>query len=126
MDFATDGIFLCGTAHGPADLTESIAQARGAASRAAIPLVNGYVIAEAITSVVDPDKCSGCGTCVSICPYGAIQKNEEDIAETILAACKGCGACASVCPEKAISMRNFTDNQIIAEAQAALAKMEVS
>jgi heterodisulfide reductase subunit A len=126
VDFATDGIFLCGTAHGPADLTESISQALGAASRATIPLVNGYVIAEAITSVVDMDICTGCGTCVSICPYGAIQKNEEGKAETILAACKGCGACASVCPEKAITMRNFTDEQLIAEAYAALEGMEVS
>jgi heterodisulfide reductase subunit A len=72
------------------------------------------------------DICSGCGTCVAICPYGAIQKNEEDKAETILAACKGCGACASVCPEKAITMRNFTDEQLIAEAKAALLEMEVS
>lgn len=126
VDFATDGIFLCGTAHGPADLTESIGQALGAASRAAIPLVKGYVTAEAITSVVDSDICTGCGTCVSICPYGAIQKNEEGKAETILAACKGCGACASVCPEKAITMRNFTDEQILAEAYAALTEMEVS
>jgi heterodisulfide reductase subunit A len=126
VDFATDGIFLCGTAHGPADLTESIAQALGAASRAAIPLVKGYVTAEAITSVVNMDICTGCGTCISICPYGAIQKNEEGKAETILAACKGCGACASVCPEKAITMRNFTDEQLIAEAYAALEEMEVS
>jgi len=126
VDFATDGIFLCGTAHGPADLTESIAQALGAASRAAIPLVNGYVTAEAITSEVEQDICTGCGTCVSICPYGAIVKNDEGKAYTILAACKGCGACASVCPEKAITMRNFTDEQLLAEAHAALAEMEVS
>jgi heterodisulfide reductase subunit A len=126
VDFATDGIFLCGTAHGPADLTESVSQALGAASRAAIPLVNGYVVAEAITSIVDMDICTGCGTCVAICPYGAIQKNEDDKAETILAACKGCGACASVCPEKAITMRNFTDEQLIAEAKAALIELEVS
>jgi heterodisulfide reductase subunit A len=126
VDFATDAIFLCGTAHGPADVTESVGQALGAASRAAIPLVNGYVQAEAITSRVDTDKCSGCGTCIAICPYGAIQKDENDNAETILAACKGCGACASVCPEKAITMRNFTDEQLLAEARAALAPMEVN
>jgi heterodisulfide reductase subunit A len=126
VDFATDGIFLCGTAHGPADLTEAISQALGAASRAAIPLVKGYVQAEAITSDVDQETCTGCGTCITICPYGAMQKNEDGLAYTVLAACKGCGACASVCPEKAITMRNFTDKQLLAEAKAALASMEVS
>ncbi len=123
VDFATDGIFLCGTAHGPADLTESISQAFGAASRAAIPLVKGYVTAEAITSSVNPDLCCGCKTCEGVCPYGAIQVQSTEVgkrAEVILAACKGCGSCASVCPEGAITMRNFTDDQLISEGIAAL------
>lgn len=123
VEFATDGIFLCGTAHGPADLTESISQALGAASRAAIPLIKGYVLAEAITSSVNPDLCCACKTCEGVCPYGAIQvKSTEhgNRAEVIIAACKGCGACASVCPEGAITMRNYTDEQLISEGIAAL------
>jgi heterodisulfide reductase subunit A len=123
VDFATDGIFLCGTAHGPADLTESVGQALGAASRAAIPLVNGFVIAEAISASVNPDLCCACKTCEGVCPYGAIQVQTTDVgkrAEVILAACKGCGSCASVCPEGAINMRNYTDDQLISEGIAAL------
>jgi len=120
VDFATDGIFIAGTAKGPADIAESMDQGLAAASRAAIPLAQGYVQAEAITAVVDHDICSGCGTCIDICPYGAITKNDEGLAEVISAACKGCGCCAASCPELAISMNNYTDDQLLAEALAAL------
>jgi heterodisulfide reductase subunit A len=124
VDFATDGIYLCGTAHAPADIAESVAQAYGAASRATIPMKNGVIRAEAITSVIDEDKCSQCTTCEWVCPYGAIRKVDidENITEmqVIAASCKGCGACASVCPERAISMRNFTDEQLIIQAKAGL------
>jgi heterodisulfide reductase subunit A len=124
VDFATDGIYLCGSAHAPADIAESVAQAYGAASRAAIPMKNGVIRAEAITSVIDKDKCSQCTTCEWVCPYGAIRKVEidENVTEmqVIGASCKGCGACASVCPERAILMRNFTDEQLIVQAKAGL------
>jgi heterodisulfide reductase subunit A len=124
VDFATDGIFLCGCAHAPADIAESVAQAYGAASRAAIPMKNGIIRAEAITSVIDKEKCSQCTTCEWVCPYGAIRKVEiaenETEMQVIGASCKGCGACSSVCPEKAISMRNFTDEQLILQAKAGL------
>jgi heterodisulfide reductase subunit A len=127
VDFATDGIFLCGTAHAPADISESVAQAYGAASRAAIPLKNGIIRAEAITSVIDKEKCSQCTTCEWVCPFGAIRKVELDENDTemqvIAASCKGCGACSSVCPEKAISMRNFTNEQLISQAKAALVEV---
>lgn len=127
VDFATDGIYLCGTAHAPADIAESVAQAYGAASRAAIPMKNGLIRAEAITSVIDKDKCSQCTTCEWVCPFGAIRKVEIDESTTemqvIGASCKGCGACASVCPERAISMRNFTDEQLIVQAKAGLVEV---
>ena len=120
VDFATDGIYVCGTCRGPADITECATQAAAAASRAAIPMAKGYVQAEAITSVVDETKCSGCGTCIQVCPYGALRKNDKGLAEVIVAACKGCGCCGATCPEGAITMTNYTDAQLLAEAKAAL------
>jgi heterodisulfide reductase subunit A-like polyferredoxin len=123
VDFATDGIFLCGTAHGPANIHEAVAQAYGSASHASIPMGKGYVQAEAIVSHVDPESCSGCRSCEVVCPYGAIKFDEDGIAEIIVAACKGCGTCGSICPEKAISMTHYTDEQITAEAIAALGEV---
>jgi heterodisulfide reductase subunit A len=120
VDFATDGIFVCGAAHGPKTIAESVAQAYAAASRAGIPMALGHVRTEAITSFVDEDKCTGCGTCVKLCPYSAIRKDEEGVARVNDVLCKGCGVCAASCPEKAISMRHFSDKQVIAEATAAL------
>jgi len=120
VDFATDGIYVCGTCRGPADITDCTTQAAAAASRAATPMAKGYVQAEAITSVVDENKCTGCGTCIQVCPYGAIRKNEKGFAEVIVAACKGCGCCGATCPEGAITMTNYTDAQLLAEAKAAL------
>lgn len=120
VDFATDGIFVAGTAKGPADITEAIEQGEAASSRAATPLWKGYVQAEALSAKVDPDVCSGCGTCIDVCPYGAPTKKEDGLAEIIAAACKGCGCCGASCPNNAISMTNFTDEQLIAEAVAGI------
>lgn len=120
VDFATDGIYVCGTCKGPADITEAATQAAAAASRAAIPMAKGYVQAEALTSVVDENKCSGCGTCIQVCPYGALRKNDKGLSEVIVAACKGCGCCGATCPENAITMTNYTDAQLLAEAKATL------
>ncbi len=120
VDFATDGIYVCGTCRGPADITECVTQASAAASRAATPMAKGYVQAEALTSIVDETKCSGCGTCIQVCPYGALRKNDKGQAEVIVAACKGCGCCGATCPEGAITMTNYTDAQLLAEARAGL------
>ncbi len=120
VDFATDGIFLCGTAHSPKTIAESIAQAYAAASRAGIPMALKRVRTEAITAFVNEELCTGCGTCVKLCPYNAIQKDEHGIARVNDVLCKGCGVCAASCPEKAINMRHFSDKQVLAEATAAL------
>jgi heterodisulfide reductase subunit A len=120
IDFATDGIFVCGTAHSPKDIGESVAQALGVASRASIPMAKKRVRTAAIMSEVDQTRCSGCGTCIDICPYNAIRKNDKGLAETIAAVCKGCGVCGATCPEKAITMHHFTDEQITAQGLAAL------
>jgi heterodisulfide reductase subunit A len=120
VDFATDGIYVCGTCKGPADIPEAVAQGMAAASRAAIPLTRGYVQPESLVAFVDSELCSGCGTCIEICPYTAIRKNADGVAEITVAACKGCGNCGASCPKNAIIMNHYTDNQLLAEARAAL------
>lgn len=120
VDFATDGIFVCGTAHSPKEVAESISQARGASSRAGIPMAKGRLKTPAITSFVDEGKCCGCGTCIEMCSYNAIFKNEKGLAEVRTAVCKGCGVCGASCPEKAITMRHFTNEELEAQGLAAL------
>ncbi len=120
VDFATDGIFLCGTAHWPKLIPECISQASAAAARACRLLSSTELITEGIISHVDPEKCVGCGLCARICPYSAIQL--ETVGDTVKAkiievSCKGCGLCGASCPQKAITMGHFTDEQLIAEFQ---------
>ena len=120
LDALVDGIFLAGCCQGPKDIPDSISQALGAAARACSLLVKGEVEVEPITAEVDPEKCSGCGTCILICPFGAISKDERGIAVVNEVLCKGCGSCAASCPERAIKMKHFTDEQIRAQALAAI------
>ncbi len=105
----------------PKPIDESIAQARAAASKAAILLARGHVKAEPIVASCDEDKCIGCGICESFCPYSAIsivRKGKLKKAEVIVAACKGCGVCSSYCPARALSLGRFTDEQILAQIKA--------
>jgi heterodisulfide reductase subunit A len=122
IDFATDGIYVCGTAHSPKDTPESVSQALGVASRAAIPMALKRLRTEAITAVVNENLCSGCGTCVKLCPYGAIEKDEKGVARVTEVVCKGCGSCSAICPERAIEMCHFTSEQVMAQALAALGR----
>lgn len=120
LDFATDGVYLCGSAHFPKNLADTVAQAEGAASRAATPLMVGKVATEPIVSVVNEKLCVGCGICVSVCPYHAIALDaEKGIARITEVLCKGCGACVSACPSSASQQRGFTDNQLFSMIQAA-------
>jgi len=121
VEVAVDGIYLCGLAHGPKSLSESISQAKAAAAKATIPLAKGKVAVAPIVSRVDQDKCIGCGICASLCPFSAIELKKvgkRRKAETITASCKGCGICASHCPTLAISMGGFTDEAIMAQIHA--------
>ena len=121
LDFATDGIYVCGTAHSPKNVSDSISQASGAAARASIPMQLGYVIAETNIAIVDPTLCVGCGTCGGVCPYGAISFHPIDLISHVNEAiCKGCGVCAVTCPAKAITMQGFTDLQILNQISEAL------
>jgi len=124
VDFATDGIYVCGTAHWPASTEESIFQALGAASRASIHLTREQVKVEPIVSALeDEEACRGCGLCAYHCPYNAIEIIETEKgkkARMIEVACKGCGVCASTCYRRAIKMNHFTDEQIKTQINAYL------
>jgi len=116
LDTATDGIFLAGTCQGPKDISDTLSQAHGAASRATIPLFAGRVKIEPITSVVDVTYCAGCGLCEQICEYRALKIDPYRKVMTVNEAlCKGCGACNAACPSGAISLRHFKTEQIIAQ-----------
>ncbi len=118
LDFASDGVFVCGSAHSPKGVADALAQAIGAASRAAVPIFEEQVKGEAIVSNVDQEKCIGCGICVTLCPYGAM-RIEDGKSQSNKALCKGCGTCASACPQFAIKMPHFTDVQITEQIKAA-------
>ncbi len=116
LDFSTEGIFLGGLAHSPKHIEESIAQARGAASRAADVLSKLSLTIGGIISVVEPEKCVACLNCVRVCPYGIPVFDEETQAAYIEpATCQGCGICAGICPNKAIEVQHYKDRQIIAK-----------
>jgi len=124
LDFATDGVYLCGSARFPANIREAVAQGLGAAGRASIPLSKGSVVVEPIISVLaDEDACRGCGLCVALCPYGALEIRETDKGRkvhVIDVACKGCGVCAATCYQHALSINSFTDEQLEAQIDAFL------
>jgi heterodisulfide reductase subunit A len=110
VDFATEGLFLCGLSHSPKMLDENISQAKAAAARAATILSKTYLEVSAQVSNVDQNKCISCMTCVKACPYGAPYCNYDHKAEIERAKCMGCGICASECPARAIQLNHFKSN----------------
>ncbi len=124
VDFATDGIFVCGLAHYPKPIDESIAQAMAAAGRAATVLARESIAVSPLVSKVNVEKCIGCGLCSEVCAFGAIEMEAVEgkgyRAKNIPASCKGCGLCAASCPQHAIDMLHFRDEQIIAAVCAVM------
>jgi heterodisulfide reductase subunit A len=121
MDFATDGVFLCGAAKWPVDITESITQGYAAAARASTIISHDTIEVEGATSFLpeyNKNLCSGCEVCITVCPYKAISKNEDDEIEITQVLCKGCGVCGATCTNHAIIIRHFTDEQILSEIYA--------
>ena len=122
VDASTPGIFLAGCVESPKDIKDSVTQASAATARASVVLGSDKIRVEAITAVVDRDKCTACGVCARVCPYGAIRFDHEKKtpAEVIEAMCAGCGTCAAECQFDAITIRHFSDESIMAQIEAAV------
>ena len=120
-DFATDGVFVCGLAHAPKPVEESISQAQAAASRAVTVLSALEISVSGMVALVDPNMCSSCGVCTEICPYSAPMFNatsgKAEIQSTL---CKGCGLCVASCRSGAIHLKGFDTGQIMAQLQSCL------
>ena len=120
VEFATDGVFLCGTAHYPKHLPETINQAYGAAGRVLTLLSRDTVVASGTVAKIDADSCVGCITCMPLCPYDAISFNlKKRVCEVNEVLCKGCGNCASACPSHSAQLRGYKPEQLFAQIKAA-------
>jgi heterodisulfide reductase subunit A len=122
VEFAADGVFLCGIAHYPKLISEAISQAYGAAGRVLTLLSHDTVIASGSVCEVDEKECMGCGQCISVCTYGAIEFREtrqgkKAVVNPVL--CKGDGLCNAKCPTGAIQLKHFTDEELFAQIDAA-------
>ncbi|MGI6112817.1 MAG: NAD(P)-binding protein [Mahellales bacterium] len=124
VDFATEGVYLCGLAHAPKNLKESIAQGRAAAARAATVISKDTLETEANIAQVREDLCSGCGTCERVCAYKAItlediKRRNETVKKAVVNAvlCKGCGTCSANCRCGAIDVNGFADRQVLSEIE---------
>ena len=126
VDFPTEGAYLCGAIQYPKFVDEAIAQAKAAAARASAILSQDELQVGGVVAVVEAEKCTGCLTCVRVCPYDAPAINPQAIgaggilgaAEIAPAACRGCGICAGECPAKAIQLQHYRDEQILAKTEA--------
>ncbi|MDP2954251.1 MAG: 4Fe-4S binding protein, partial [Chloroflexota bacterium] len=120
VDFASEGVFLCGSAHYPKFIEEAITQAAAAAARASAILSKEQLEVGGAVAQVESQKCAACLTCVRFCPYKAPFINREGVAEIQVALCQGCGICAAECPAKAIQLLHYKDAQVMAGTQALL------
>ncbi len=118
VDTPVEGIFVAGTAQGPKDIPDTVAQASGAAARAMTLMNQGEYEMSPIKAIIDEEKCDGCGLCVEHCPVSAIEL--KGTAEVNSAVCKGCGSCISSCPRDAIDLKIFSNDEVMAEIENAL------
>ncbi|MDP2644772.1 MAG: FAD-dependent oxidoreductase [Desulfobacterales bacterium] len=122
VDFAAEGVFLCGMAHYPKHIPETIGQAYGAAGRAATILTRDSIVASGAICDVNESACESCGACISVCNYGAVSfydtpQGKKAMVNPVL--CKGDGLCNAVCPTGAISLKHYTDEEILCQIDAA-------
>ena len=118
VDFATDGIYLAGTGHGPKLISESISQASAAVARACTILSKETLQVGGVVAVVEGERCAACLTCVRVCPYSVPVINQRGEAEIDIAKCKGCGSCVAECPARAIELMHFRGHQLEEKVQA--------
>ena len=120
LDFATDGIFVCGSARYPATVEEARSQGLGVASRVGTILFKDKLITSAIVAEINPETCVGCLGCMDMCPYGAIgYLPEKNICEVNTILCKGCGCCAATCPSQSAQLKGFKSQQVLSQIRAA-------
>jgi len=120
LDFAADGVFVCGSGRYPATSTEARTQGIGVASRVAAILFKEKLVKSAIVAEINPDACVGCMACLTMCPYEAITYNpEKRICQVNEILCKGCGNCAATCPSHSAQLRGFKPEQLLAQIGAA-------
>jgi heterodisulfide reductase subunit A len=125
IDFATDGVFVCGLAHSPKPIDESIAHGLGASARAATILSQEMLQVGGVVAVVEGERCAACLTCVRVCPYNVPVINAKGEAEIDPAKCKGCGGCVAECPARAIELMHFKDPQLWAKCEALVMNVAV-
>jgi len=118
VDLASDGMYVCGSAHAPKLISETISQANAAAARASTLLSKERITVSGIVARVDGEKCAACLTCVRVCPYEVPIINVKGEAEIDVAKCHGCGCCAAECPAKAIELGHYRDDQVLAKCEA--------
>jgi len=126
VDFATEGIYLAGSGHGPKLISESISQASAAVARACTILSKEKILVGGVVAVVDGEKCAACLTCVRVCPYEVPVINARGEAEIDVSKCKGCGSCVAECPARAIELMHFRNRQLEAKSQALVMSLEQS
>ncbi|RLB29612.1 MAG: heterodisulfide reductase [Deltaproteobacteria bacterium] len=120
VDTQYDGIFICGMAHSPKRIDESISQALAASGRACRLLCQDRIEVGGVVAKVDPELCAACLICVRACPYEVPFINEDGVSEIDISKCQGCGVCAAECPAKAITLSHFEDVQVLAQIDALL------
>ncbi|MFZ3254099.1 MAG: NAD(P)-binding protein [Syntrophales bacterium] len=119
VDFATDGVFLCGLAHAPKFSGEALVQARAAVSRASLILTKDFITAEGKTAYVNKERCMACGLCEINCPFSAIVVDEVEgcaVVNTVL--CKGCGVCTASCRMSAVDLNGFSNEEVLSQLEA--------
>ena len=121
VDFAAEGIYLCGLAHSPRSIDETLAQAHAASIKVVALLAKKELAATPIIASVNPRLCSACGLCVEVCPFGARRLEPGDAyAQVVEVLCQGCGACVAACPNKASQQKGFEFGQVREMLEAAL------